>query len=108
MNSSATAASHDEPLRGNARLPGVEESAFGAQRRDLGQVGVGEYDEGVGSAELEHRFLDLAAGDRADRATGAFTAGDGHRTDPRIGDQAFGGGGHIGFGDQQGGEQPVG
>ena len=52
--------------------------AFAACRRRLGGIDVGEHDERVGAAQLEHRLLQAPPRLRGHLHAGAVAAGEGH------------------------------
>src|SRR5207247_6314905 len=61
----------DEALGGDAALAAVDEPGVGRRARRGREVGVGEDDERIAAAQLEHGLLQLAAG-----LPGHFAAGD--------------------------------
>ena len=74
----------DEALGGDAALAVVLDPRPNADLDGPVQVGRRHHDERVGAAELEHRLFDGVAGDRSDRAPGAFAAGDRGCGDPVV------------------------
>ena len=72
----------DQPLGGRAGLAGVLHPAHGRGLDGGAQVVGVEHDERVAAAELEHRLLQVLAGQRADGAARALAAGQGHALDP--------------------------
>ena len=77
---------HDEPLGGVTGLAGVlEPSGHGGIDGGIKVIGA-EDDKRVGSAEFEHHFLEVAAGDLGHRCTGALRAGQRNPLNSRVGD----------------------
>jgi hypothetical protein len=76
----------DQPLGGGARLTGVLHPAHGRGLDRGGEVVGVEDDERVAAAELEHRLLQVLAGQGADGAAGALAAGQRHPLDAGVGD----------------------
>ena len=77
---------HEDALGTDAALPGVGKTRCHGRLHRRIEIGIGKDDEGIGAAELEHRLLAGAPGDRRDRPPGADTAGDGDAADARVGD----------------------
>src|SRR5262250_3283862 len=51
---------YDEALGCDAALSAVDEAGVRRRLRGRREVGIGQHDEGVTAAKLQHRFLDLA------------------------------------------------
>src|SRR5205814_8690260 len=75
---------HDEPLRGDATLPGVLDARLDGDLRRLLQIGAREHDERVRAAQLQHDFLEIAACRLADAPAGAFASGERGGGNPRV------------------------
>src|SRR5262249_48163315 len=73
--------------RASAGTPAAGGARPGGPRGGGGGVGVGEDDEGLAPAELEHRLLELAAGALGDLPPSLLAAGEGDRGDARVGDE---------------------
>ena len=76
----------DQPLGGDAGLAAVLHPAHrGGLDRAPEVLGV-EHDERVAAAELEHRLLEVLAGERGDAAAGPLAAGEGDALHERVRD----------------------
>ena len=77
----------DEALGGDAALAVVLVARAHGRRRRGVEVGVGEDDERVRAAQLEHLLLELAPGQAGDAVADLARAGQRDGVDARIGDQ---------------------
>src|SRR5260370_8255501 len=77
---------HQEALGANATLTVVEVSRRHAELHGLRKIGVLQNDEGIGTAEFQHRSLSDLGGFRPNGAAGAAAAGDGAGPHPRLAD----------------------
>ena len=77
----------DDPARGHADLALVQERAEGRCVDRVLEVGVGEDDQRVVAAELEHDPLELPAGRLGELAAGAGRAGEVEPAHVRVLDQ---------------------
>ena len=57
----------DEPLRGDAALPGILESRLRSHRGGRVDISVVEHHEGIRASQLEHALLEVGAGDTGRR-----------------------------------------
>jgi hypothetical protein len=78
----------DEALGRQADLAGILKARLDAGFHRQIDVGVRQDDEGIGAAQLQQALFKRLAGGRRDGGTGAHTAGECHRRDARILDDA--------------------
>ncbi|MCY1503749.1 hypothetical protein D9M68_378890 [compost metagenome] len=76
----------DDALGGDAHLAGVVEATGDRSLHGLVQIGVGQHDERVGTAQLQHALLQCRTGLGRDGCTGADATGHRHHGDTRVGD----------------------
>src|SRR3989475_11079519 len=77
---------HQEALGANATLTVVEVARRHGELHGLRKIGVLQNDEGIGTAEFQHRSLADLGGFLRNGAAGADAASDGGGPHPRIGD----------------------
>src|SRR6202521_3686463 len=77
---------HQETLGANATLAVVEVARRHGGLHGFRKIGVLQNDEGIGTAEFQHRSLSDLGGFRRNSAAGADAAGNGYGPHPRIGD----------------------
>jgi hypothetical protein len=80
---------HDEPLRGDTRLPVVLHPSRHGHLRGLLQVGRRHHNERVAAPELQHSVFHLVAGDRGDRSPGRLAPGQRCRDNTGIAQNPF-------------------
>ena len=88
----------DQPLGRRAGLARVAEPAGHRGRDRAVEVGARQDDQRVGSAQLQHAFLEVLSGERADRSAGSFGAGQRNALQLRAGDHRrhlLAGGEHV-------------
>ena len=88
MNASATASTTMKRLAAMQLWPLLIRRASAATRGRRRHVGVGQDDERIAAAELEHRLLQLAARPLGHLDPGVLAARQGDRGDARVGDEA--------------------
>src|SRR5260370_33421604 len=78
---------HDETLGGNTRLSIIDDPCLHGGLDSSVKFCAGHDDEGITAAELEHRLLDLPAGNGGHAAARTHTAGQGGGDNATIRDQ---------------------